>query len=272
MRITKYHGLGNDFVIVHEREVESRDYQTLAITLCDRHTSVGADGLIIVKENPLEMVYYNSDGSRAKMCGNGIRCFAKYCYDEGIVSSDTFDVITLAGVMKLLRKSEHPFLIEVNMGHPVFTSREIPMNVNQETFVNQTIQIDDNQSIQVTSMLMGATHTTVQVEDISNVDMVSLGCRVQELDIYPDSTNVNFYQVLNNREVRTQTYERGAGLTLACGTGACAVYVALQLEEGMEEEIIMHLPLGDLIIGKNEQNEILMTGPAVKIIDSIMEV
>ncbi len=271
MVITKYHGLGNDFVIVKEKQVNNHDLQQLAITLCDRHTSVGADGLIVVKENPLEMVYYNSDGSRAKMCGNGIRCFAKFCYDEGIVSLHKFDVETLAGTMQLSLQSENPFQVEVNMGKPDFTTSRIPMNVDTPTFINQKI-IVDNENYTVTSMLMGATHTTLEVQNLDEFDLIGVGKKIQSLELFPDSTNVNFYQIINASEVKMQTYERGAGLTLACGTGACSVYVALQQRSDFNDVMTIHLPLGKLIISKDTEGNILMTGPAEKVIEGNIEV
>lgn len=271
IHITKYHGLGNDFIIIDDKNINEENASNLAITLCDRHTSIGADGLIIVKRNPLEMVYYNSDGSRAKMCGNGIRCFAAYCVDEGIINQPEFEVVTLAGTLQLKIENFNPFLVTVNMGKPDFTSSEIPMNINQDTFINQPITIQGETFI-ATSMKMNVTHTSIEVKDLSIIDMTKIGKEIQSLDYFPDSTNVNYYQVLNSKEIKTQTYERGAGLTLACGTGACSVYVASKLKGQMENKMTVHLPLGDLIISEDEEGNILMTGPAVKVIEGQMEI
>jgi diaminopimelate epimerase len=256
----KYHGLGNDFVIVDYQTAEDDNLSSLAIEICDRHTGIGADGLIAVKQHPLEMIYYNSDGSRAKMCGNGIRCFANYVIDQEIVDSDNFTVRTLAGDYHISVESVSPFTCKVNMGKPDFTAKNIPVNTTNEMLVEYPITIQED-TYNITSLFMGTIHTTVEVENFDEADIVSIGTHIQSLDLFPDSTNVNVYQVIDEETVKMQTYERGAGLTLACGTGATAVYSVLQKIHNINHPVEFQLPLGTLQLETIDQ-DIYMTGPA----------
>lgn len=266
INVSKYHGLGNDFVFASAKDVLGVDESSFAKAVCNRHTGIGADGLIIVVEKPLTMVYYNSDGSRAKMCGNGIRCFAKYCFDHQLIQQNTFDVETLAGIYHLSILEENPFMVTVNMGKPNYTSSAIPMSINKDVFVNEDIVIDEKKYC-LTSLLMGATHTVIEVNDLEDTDLISIGSSIQYLDIYPDSTNVNFYQKISDNKVKMQTYERGAGLTLACGTGATAVYAVLRDYHNFQGELECELPLGSLFLDSDEAGNILMSGPAAKIFE-----
>jgi diaminopimelate epimerase len=266
MRITKYHGLGNDFIITSYHEVKDIELSTLALNVCDRHTGIGADGLIVVKENPLEMIYFNSDGSRAKMCGNGIRCFAKYVLDENISMDKSYTVNTLAGDLVLNILTQNPFMVEVNMGIPDYTPNNIPVLTKQDTFKSQIIQVLDKK-LTMTSMLLGATHTVIEVDDLSGFDIIKYGKEITNLNIYPESTNANFFELLSDNHIKMQTFERGAGLTLACGTGASAVVAALQDENRVQQTVKVSLPLGDLMIKREDDSSVLMSGPAEKILD-----
>lgn len=256
----KYHGLGNDFVLVDYDQVEGYDLSQLAIEICHRYTGVGADGLIAVRQDPLEMMYYNSDGSRAKMCGNGIRCVANYVVDQGIVPSDQFVIQTLAGEYQITVVSKSPFSCQVNMGQPDFTASRVPVMTTSQELIEYPVTIDNNTYL-MTSLFMGTIHTTIEVEDFDDTDIVSIGTYVQQLDMFPDSTNVNIYQVMNDNTVKMQTYERGAGLTLACGTGATAVYSVLHQVHNIHHPITFQLPLGELYLELINQ-DIYMTGPA----------
>ena len=257
----KYHGLGNDFVFVHESDVQEMNLSELAILMCDRHTGIGADGLIIVEEQPLTMTYYNSDGSRAKMCGNGIRCFANYCVDNNIVDTFTFTVQTLAGTYQIEVLDTENFTCQVNMGKPDFTASNIPINTTQDTFINQNVEVQDKR-FTLTSLFMGTIHTTVEVEELVDEDIVFYGQQIQQLECYPDSTNVNFYTILDDENIAIKTYERGAGLTLACGTGATAVYSVLHTLQQQTKPITFHLPLGTMTLHADEFGDMIMTGPA----------
>jgi len=266
MRITKYHGLGNDFIITSHQEVKGLDLSLLAIQVCDRHTGIGADGLIVVKKKQLEMVYYNSDGSRAKMCGNGIRCFSKYVYDEGINKDDTFTVRTLAGLMEVTVKNKEPYRCEVNMGKADYLAKNIPVVSEFDTFKSQQIHVLDR-VFSATSLLLGATHTVIEADDLDRFDIVKYGKEITTLDTFPESTNVNFFERINESEIKMQTYERGAGLTLACGTGASAVVASLLDQNKISSPVKVHLPLGELWIRQDNINNIYMDGPAEKILD-----
>lgn len=271
LHVNKYHGLGNDFVILDYENVKKLNLSKLAIILCNRHQSIGADGLIVVKKQPLEMIYYNSDGSRAKMCGNGIRCFTQYVYDEKINENDVFKVETLAGELIVSIKNKSPFMVKVDMGSPSFLTKDIPMNVDKDTYINQKILID-NREIYLTSLYMNVTHTVLEVNDFIVEKMKRNGKLIQNHPFYPKSTNVNFYKKINEKQYKIQTYERGAGLTLACGTGACAVYAALHKNNQVSGEVEMILPLGKLYINIDQKGHVLMTGPSQKIISGVIDV
>ncbi|MCF7926691.1 MAG: diaminopimelate epimerase [Candidatus Izimaplasma sp.] len=265
INLTKYHGLGNDFIIIKETEVVSLNYNELAKKVCHRHTGIGADGLIIVKEKPLTMMYYNSDGSIAKMCGNGIRCFSKYCYDEGIINETDFTVQTLAGDYQISRISNTPFIVKVNMKKPLFNTKDIPMNTTKKTFVNEEVNINDK-SYKLTSLSMGATHTVIEVESLAECPIEEIGKHIQSLSLYPKSTNVNIYERINETTIKLLTYERGAGLTYACGTGATATYAVYQKLHNYKGDLTIKLPLGKLTLS-TKNNSIYMEGPAEKILD-----
>ena len=282
---TKYHGCGNDFIILPEEEtVEGRSCPELARQICHRTLGIGADGLIIVRKRPLEMVIYNSDGSRAPMCGNGIRCFVKYCYDEGICTKDSYPVETLAGTMGVKVTCRSPFLVEINMGKPDFkpescgikkeesdTIKGDPLWKNNlklppelhENFLKRELQLKDRR-IEVSSCFMGTIHTVVWMENFDTVDLTKLGEEISNHPVYTEKTNVNMVRIVDRKTLRNYTYERGAGMTFACGTGACASVVIGALEERCDREADVLLPYGKLHIEQKPNDEVMMTGPAVK--------
>lgn len=266
IRLAKYHGLGNDFVLVQANDVTDWDPSQLARKWCDRHTGIGADGLILVATDPLTMLYYNADGSQAKMCGNGIRCFASYVYREGIVSSTSFEVVTLAGPYAIELVDGDVNQIRVNMGKPDFKPAQIPIAQSHE-MIQQSIVIQDQQ-VTLTSLFMGTTHTVLFVDDLDNVDLVELGTAIQQLAMFPEGTNVNFVETTNNDIMRLRTYERGAGLTLACGTGATAAYAAIERIHGVDHPISFRLPLGDLVVWRDSHGDLIMEGPATFVFET----
>lgn len=269
IKFSKYHGLGNDFVFAKYEDVMEYDFDKLAKYLCDRHVGIGADGMIIVKNNPLEMIYYNSDGSRAEMCGNGIRCFAKYIYDNGITSEFTYNVYTLAGIYRINVINTEPFICEVNMGKESYIPEDFGVD-SEEEIKNKRFHFS-NEEIIASSLLLGVPHTVVEVDHFSITEMVSVGRYLETNPLYQEGTNVNFYQVLDKDHIKMQTFERGAGLTLACGTGACAVFAYLNKEQIISNKAIISLPLGDLEIRRYE-GEIFMSGPAKKVFDIELEI
>lgn len=260
---SKYHGCGNDFVILTEETAGERPYEELAKQLCHRQLGIGADGLIIVRRDPMEMLFFNSDGSQAPMCGNGIRCFAKFCYDEDICTKEHYPVKTLAGDMGVRIVSLDPFLVEINMGMPDFNPKSCGIVTDQTSFLKQTLQLKDRQ-IQVSSCFMGTIHTVLWLDRLEDFDLEMLGREISNHPVFSEKTNVNFVQVLDKNTLKLITYERGAGMTFACGTGACASVVIGAHEGRCDRNADVLLPYGQLHIEEKEDDTVMMTGPAVR--------
>jgi diaminopimelate epimerase len=282
---SKYHGCGNDFVLVRGRDVDEGEIcARLAREACDRHSGIGADGLIVVREDPLEMEIYNSDGSRAPMCGNGIRCFAQYCCDEGIVPRERteYSVRTLAGDMRVRVLCEAPFRVEINMGRPDFSLEKLGIADQgaREDFLRQAVTVDDR-TVEVSSVFVGTVHTVVWMgeggspgaEDLLSEDAavwesceaLRFGEKLSELPLFSGKTNVNMAKIIDESTVELVTWERGAGLTAACGTGASAVAVIGALEGRLKRAIEVVLPYGALNIRVADSGEVFMAGPSVRI-------
>lgn len=251
----KYHGCGNNFVILDYEEVKTLDFAKLAKHVCDMHVGIGADGCIIVKQNPLEMLFYNQDGSQAPMCGNGIRCFVKYVCDKNIVQTDIFDVVTGAGTLQV-EVTHHPFQAKVSMGSPIFTQEALKLKEN----VKDTKQYELDQYT-LSSVFMGTIHTVMFVDDLKKVDVETMGEKICHHPLYLEKTNVNFVAILDKENIAVSTYERGVGLTKACGTGCCAAVVLANLFGYISDEVNVHLELGVLKISYKD-NHVVMKGPA----------
>ena len=270
IRFSKYHGCGNNFIIVKEMDlrgcIPEENYPELAIKACDINTGIGADGLIIVREEPeLEMVFYNMDGSRAPMCGNGIRCMAYFCMNEGIRTEKRYPVKTLAGDMIVQVTSDEPFMVRINMGRPVFTPDSIAVNSDRSDFLEQELTIDDGSKWTVSSLFMGTVHTVVFVEDYDSFDIEYVGRQLCEHPVYTEKTNVNFVRRIDENTVEMKTYERGVGMTLACGTGACASVVVANMQGLCKRRTEVILQLGSLVIEIEDDGNVFMEGPSVKI-------
>ena len=269
MKITKMHGLGNDFIVFFDEGTVELDVTDMAQRLCDRHTGIGADGLVIVMPSEVadvRMRIINSDGSEAEMCGNGIRCFAKYAYDRKIITKDIFTVETLAGIMtpEIIAEDGVAKLVKVNMGKPTFTASAIPMAVEAEKVIDYTIDVDGTSYV-VSSVLLGVPHTEVFVDDVKTVPLTVLGPKIEKHPLFPKGTNVNFVQVVNENTVKVRTWERGAGATLACGTGSCSS-VVMTHEKGLTgRSVDVELYLGTLHIDYDEDGTVYMTGPATEV-------
>ncbi len=256
MKVRKYNGCGNDFVvIVDEKEL---DYQALAQSLC-QDDRFDTDGLIGVKQDPLEMIFYNRDGSRAPMCGNGIRCFAKYVYEEGIVKAKEFPVVTLAGILTVTITQTTPFECRVQMGQAHYDNALIGAS-DQASFQQRLFEVTTG-PVEITSLFMGTIHTVVFVEDAVAEISQTRGSEICHHPLFQEQTNVNFVQVLNQKELLVRTYERGVGWTLACGTGCCAAYVVARDLGKVNGPVLVHLEQGQLEI--SGETEIIMAGPAV---------
>lgn len=271
MKFAKYHGCGNNFVMVRERELceylgEENEYPRFAQKVCDINTGIGADGLIIVREVPeLEMVFYNMDGSRAPMCGNGIRCFARFCYEEGIREESSYVVKTLAGDMVVEVTSREPFMARIDMGIPILEPAAIAVKSERSDFLRQELTISDGSKWEVSSLFMGTVHTVVFVDEYDSFDIVKVGRELCEHPAYTEKTNVNFVRVIDENTVEMKTYERGVGMTLACGTGACATAVVANMQGLCKSAIEVILQLGSLNIELKDDGHVFMEGPSVKI-------
>jgi diaminopimelate epimerase len=284
MKFTKYHGIGNDFIIVRGAELCGAEPADLARKVCARTTGIGADGLLICREDPLAMEIVNSDGSRAPMCGNGIRCFALYCIEEGIVTSDIFPIMTGAGEMIAAVLRRDPFLCEIDMGRPDWTPTAAGIfDTTEDDFVKKQITMPDGKRIIVSSLLMGTFHTVVWLDDAENVDAgapdihdeeetETFGRSLHKLPVFSQRTNVNMAVVTGKDEITLRTYERGAGMTAACGTGACAAAVVAKRQGKVQgNKVTVKLPLGELIIRIEDDETVFMAGPAVRIASGVYE-
>ncbi|GHU63683.1 diaminopimelate epimerase [Clostridia bacterium] len=283
IRFAKYHGTGNDFLIVHESALEGIDPVDLAPAACARTTGVGADGLLICREEPLTMEIINSDGSRAPMCGNGIRCFASYCLEKGLVSSDIFPIQTNAGEMIAAILKKDPFLCEIDMGRPDWSpaAAGIP-DAEGEDFADERIRLPDGRRIFVSSLLMGTYHTVVWLDQDENVEagapdlgdekaLEIFGRMIHDLPIFTRQTNVNMAVITGKDEITLRTFERGAGMTAACGTGACATAALARRQGKTGNKVTVKLPLGVLIIRVEKDETVYMAGPAVRVAEGTYE-
>jgi len=277
----KIHGLGNDFILIdclNKSLGDSSFLSYLAKKLCDRNFGIGADGLILIlpsSKADLRMRIFNYDGSEAQMCGNGIRCFAKYAYENKLVSKNKFTVKTLAGTItpELIFKDKEISGIKVNMGTPKLRRREIPMNgEDTPTVIDETLTINPEQTFKITCVSMGNPHCITFVNDVQSISVDEIGPKIENHPLFPEKTNVEFIQVLNKQEVNFRVWERGVGETLACGTGACAALVAAVLNKKIDRVATIHLPGGDLDIRWADDGYVYMTGPAELVFRGEMEI
>lgn len=272
MRFTKMEGLGNDYVYVNCLEENVQDPAGVARKVSDRHFGVGSDGLILIKPSETAdfcMDMYNADGSRSEMCGNGIRCVAKYVYDYGLTTRTKISVETLAGVKYLDLQVEDGKvkMVTVNMGAPELVPAKIPVKSDKEILVKEPIEVAGN-TYEMTCVSMGNPHCVVFVEDTEDFPIEELGPQFEHHALFPNRINTEFIQVLDRKTVNMRVWERGTGETLACGTGACASTVACILNGLTENEITLHLLGGDLLVRwDREENLVYMTGPARVVFD-----
>lgn len=263
MKFSKMHGIGNDFIIIEDMEEKVNLTSNQIIQLCDRHFGIGADGLMLVspsKDYDVKMLFFNQDGTQAAMCGNGVRCFAKYAYTKKIVNKEQFDIETRAGKISPKIMGGR---VSVNMGRAEFDPEKIPINIAKDKVIEEKIQINQ-QEIVFSSVLVGVPHTIIEVDHLDKYPVKKVGPLIEKHSLFPQGTNVNFIEVLNSQEVKMVTWERGVGLTLACGTGACAVASILREKGKIQNKVLIHLPGGDLQIDFIDEN-IYMTGPAQEV-------
>lgn len=272
MKFTKMHGIGNDYVYVNCFQEKVDNPSEVAKFVSDRHFGVGSDGLILIKPSQIadcEMDMYNLDGSQGAMCGNGIRCVAKYVYDYGIVPKTTLRIATKSGIKELNLTVENGkvSLVRVNMGSPILEASKIPVVSDQSQAVNQPIKVNGH-TYYFTGVSMGNPHAVVYLDDVDNLDIEKIGPAFEKHPVFPDRVNTEFVKVIDRKTLKMRVWERGSGETLACGTGACAVAVSSILNNLTEEEVTVKLLGGDLKIHWDRlENLVYMTGPATTVFD-----
>ena len=273
MKCTKMQGIGNDYVYVNCLKEKIENPSELAKKISDRHFGVGSDGLIMINPSDkadFEMEMYNADGSRGEMCGNGIRCVAKYVYDYGLTDKTSISIETLAGIkyLDLTVEDGKVVLVKVDMGKPIFSPEQIPVVSQRETVVDEPIDID-GQEYRMTCVSMGNPHAVVFIDqDVSEFPLEEIGVKFENHERFPKRVNTEFVNIIDRHTAQMRVWERGSGETLACGTGACAVAVACVLNGLTEEEVTVKLLGGDLQIKwDKEKDTVYMTGPAEVVFD-----
>lgn len=272
MKFTKMQGLGNDYVYVNGFTESVENKEEAARLLSDRHFGVGSDGLILINPSEVadfEMEMYNADGSRGKMCGNGIRCVAKYVYDYGLTDKTKISVETLGGIkyLDLTVEDGKVALVRVDMGEPILEADKIPVAAGKEKVIDEPIVVDEKE-YRTTSVSMGNPHTVVYMDEIATLDLEKIGPGFECHPWFPDRVNTEFVKVIDDTLLEMRVWERGSGETLACGTGACAVAVASILNGLAKREVTVRLLGGELKIEWDEKtNHVFMTGPAAVVFD-----
>ena len=273
MRFTKMQGAGNDYVYVNCFEQTVENAPELARRISDRHFGVGSDGLILIAPSDVadvQMIMYNADGSRAQMCGNGIRCVGKYAHDRGLTDKTVLTVETLAGIKTLtlhLGPDGQTESVTVDMGEPVLAPARIPVRADGARAVDISVEAA-GRTWRATCVSMGNPHAVIFVRDVDSLDLPKIGPEFEHHALFPERTNTEFCQVLPDGALKMRVWERGAGETLACGTGACATLVAANLTERSGRAATLKLRGGDLAISWDVQNNhIFMTGPATFVFD-----
>ena len=277
IKFTKMQGLGNDYVYMDAIHQKIENESSLAQFVSNRHFGIGSDGLILICKSDVadfKMRMFNSDGSEAEMCGNGIRCVGKFIYDKGLTDKTTVTIETLAGIktLELNTKEGKVETVKVDMGEPILNPKEIPVILDEEPVKNLMLEAE-GRKFKFTCVSMGNPHAITEVENTEKFDVEKYG-KVLEVDkAFPNKTNVEFIQIVDKNHVKMRVWERGAGETLACGTGACATAVACYLNGKTNRNVEIELLGGKLYIEWNEENNhIYMTGPAVTVFEGVLEI
>ena len=272
MRFTKMQGAGNDYIYLNGFEKLPADLGCLARQMSDRHFGIGSDGLVIIMPSDscdFRMRMFNSDGSEAEMCGNASRCVGKYVYDKGLTTKKELTLETLAGVKHLTLHTQNGTVeqVTVDMGEPILSAPEIPVNLSESSVIAHPLEVE-GQTFAITCVSMGNPHAVIFLDEMDRYDLHHIGSLIEHHKLFPRRTNVEFVEVLSPQDLRMRVWERGAGETLACGTGACATLVAAVLNGRSDRRATLHLLGGDLSIEWREQNNrIYMTGGAVTVFE-----
>ena len=287
MKFTKMEGCGNDYIYVNgfEENIPAQDKPDLVRRLSDRHFGIGGDGVIFInpaQEADFEMEMYNADGSRAEMCGNGIRCVGKYVYDNGLTDKENITVVS-AGKVKYLElivektdgqrpERGHVTNVRVNMGSPILKPAQIPVRAEGDRVVDEPIMVDGHE-YRMTCVSMGNPHAVIFVRDVAEMKISEIGPGFENHERFPNRTNTEFVEVIDRKTVFMRVWERGTGETLACGTGCCATAAACILNGLTEEEITVKLLGGELQVKwDREENVVYMTGPAAIVFEGEIDI
>jgi diaminopimelate epimerase len=271
MNFVKMHGLGNDYVFINCFETKASDPARLARVMSERRTGVGSDGLILIMPSAscdFRMRMFNADGTEAETCGNGIRCFAKYVYEQGLTNRKEFVIETLAGPTRvwLTTEGNTVTVVRCDMGVPRLLRSEIPMLGEEGEVVEEPLRVADSE-YKVTCVSMGNPHAVIFVEDVQTVPLETIGPQIENHPKFPNRTNVEFVQVCDRKNIRMRVWERGSGETLACGSGCCAAAIASARTDRMGRTVTVHLELGSLKIEWMEDGHVYMEGPATRVFD-----
>ena len=279
MKFTKMHGLGNDYVYVDATKEKIPDnISEIAKFISNRHFGIGSDGLILICKSDIcdfKMKMYNMDGSEAQMCGNGIRCVGKYVYDKGLTHKNKITVETLAGdkTLRLNIAKGKVNTVEVDMGEPILEPNKIPVDIKSDEHIIKDLLIKAiDKTFTFTCVSMGNPHAVTLVNDVEKFNVAKYGCILENDIHFPERANIEFIEIIDDRTIKMRVWERGAGETFACGTGACAVAVASVINKLVEREVTVKLLGGDLEIKWNkENNHVYMTGPATTVFEGEIE-
>ncbi len=277
MKFTKMHGCGNDYVYVNLFQEKVEDPAAVSIKVSDRHFGIGSDGLITIGPSDVadfRMRIFNADGSEAEMCGNGIRCVAKYVYDHKLTNKTEISVESGAGVkyLTLFVENGHVEQVRVDMGEPILEPAQIPVVADGDKVVDEPIEVG-GKTWNMTCVSMGNPHAVVFVEDTEKFELEKYGPLFENHERFPKRTNTEFVQVLSRTEANMRVWERGSAETWACGTGTCATVMACILNEKTDDKVLVHLRGGDLTIEYDrDSNHVFMTGPATEVFNGEIEV
>ena len=276
IKFTKMQALGNDYIYVDclKQNLAGINLNDLAKKICHRHFGVGSDGLILIAPGKVwkfRMVFYNPDGSEAEMCGNGIRCFARYLYDHGLSKRKIQNIETKAGIIKThIIKTGRDFVVKADIGRPILERRKIPMKGRGDRCISRELKFD-GKKVRINCVSLGNPHTVIFVNEFGK-DWQKIGSQVEKHPIFPRRTNVEFAKILDRKNIRLKIWERGVGETLASGTGACAATVAGVLNNKLDPKVRAKFDHGELLVEWNEENDhLFMIGPAVEIFSGIFD-
>ena len=266
IRFTKMHGLGNDFILIDDRDSSIGNLPEFSQKICNRRYGIGADQVLLLNNSDIadfRMQIFNADGSEVEMCGNGIRCLAKYVWDRNLSDKNILSVETLGGIVRPEKAGD---MVKVDMGEPIFDPKKIPVDISVggEHIIDYPLSVGDREFL-ITCVSMGNPHAVIFVDDLSDFGVTYYGPIIETHALFPKRTNVEFIQIVSLREIQMRVWERGSGETLACGTGASAAAVASNLKGLAERTVTVRLQGGNLVIDWATDNHVYMTGPAVEV-------